>query len=91
MNTEIENIANCINRLIRDEVTRRVPEDKLESQVEELKWRYEVLLSDARDVIENFKSEGLTYGSLESEGYLRGILTATNLFKDVLEEGQPSA
>lgn len=85
MNTEIESISTRLNKLIEEAVQQRLPANPLEYGVEELKWRYDEMLNNARDLLEDFRAEGLTYSGLEAEGYLRGVLTAKNLFDETFE------
>lgn len=83
MDSEISNIAIQLNELVERQLRERLPETLLEDQREEFRWKSEEMIRDAKDLIENYKDEGLTYSSLEAEGYLRGMLTAKNLFDDV--------
>lgn len=80
--TLLKEISERIHFLIKDEVSKLKTDSIYEDQIDELDWRFDDLLQDAKGVMEDFKEQGLNYGSLEAEGYLRGVITAVNLFKE---------
>lgn len=61
-------------RLLSDTTFR----EKYDNLVEEIDY----LTQQARHMVDNFKEEGLSISQIESEGYLRAMLTIKHLTED---------
>lgn len=83
MNNEdnIERIAKELHSIIQYQVrilSDTTFKEKYDNLVEEIKY----LTQEARGVLDNYKKEGLSISQIESEGYLRGMLTIKHLIED---------
>jgi hypothetical protein len=65
-----------IEKLKKESSTRKIYRNKYK----DLKYEIKHALEDARKLYEDMKGNGLVAGTIESEGFLRGLLTAHNLF-----------
>jgi len=65
-----------IEKSKKESSTRKIYRNKYK----DLKYEIKHALEDARKLYEDMKGNGLVAGTIESEGFLRGLLTAHNLF-----------
>lgn len=71
---EVNSIARQIDEIIRDSVRERMPEREYSEQLEQIFWRFKSMLQDARFMQVQNKEDGLTFSSVETEGYLRAMM-----------------
>jgi hypothetical protein len=80
---QVQKIANEINKMIELSVQERVSNEKEESNsLEDFFWRFKETLRYAKDLQQDFKEQGLTFSSIEAEGYLHAMLTIENVLED---------
>lgn len=83
-NEIIENISRQLEEIVNYEISKQSEsesnqafKDKYENLVDEIDY----LLNEARGLVENLKDENLNLGHIEAEGYLRAMLTISNLVR----------
>lgn len=82
-NEIIERITKQLDSLVKYEVsllgdTDTIFKEKYENLVDQIGYA----LEEARALVDNFKKEKLKFNSVESEGYLRAMLTIKHLTED---------
>jgi uncharacterized coiled-coil DUF342 family protein len=83
MSNKIREIAIQIQELIDEEVENKNKNQEYKDELESFIYRFEELLLEARDVVEDFKSQGLSINTIEAEGYLRGFLTIRSILPTI--------
>jgi len=83
----IKNISQKVIDIINHEVSNQTNngwlwKDRYESAMREL----ETEIEDTRNIIKDYTEQNLTFNKIENEGYLRGLITMTNLFKHLYKE-----
>ena len=84
MNEEkIKEISSQIQELIEDEVSKQNTNQECRDRIESFINTFEYMIEDARDVVEDFRSQGLSLNTIESEGYLRAFLTIQSILPTI--------
>jgi rubrerythrin len=78
---ETQEIASQLWDIIQREVDDQ-SDRQFEEKLENLKYALEDLIRDAKETRDDFKDQGLTYGTLEAEGYLRAMLTVESILEN---------
>ena len=76
----IEKISDQLNNIIQYELSKNYDvsyKAKYDNLVEEIDY----FLDEARNLVKNFKDENLNLSHIEAEGYLRAMITISNLVK----------
>ena len=76
----IERISYQLNNIIQYEISKHYDvshKGKYDNLVDEIDY----LLDEARNLVKNFKDERLNLNHIEAEGYLRAMITISNLVK----------
>ena len=82
MENELKGLADQIEAIIYREVQHKTYDDsKYKETYEDCLDFLEHEISNAKGTIADYKEEGLTFNSIEMEGYLRGLITTLNYFK----------
>lgn len=79
----MENLTKDLQKLIDKKVQEKINEitgniQEYVDWIEGLDETMESLINDARKYIEDFDEENLTINKIESEGFLRGLITVKN-------------
>jgi hypothetical protein len=80
---QVQEIAESINQMIEYAIKDRAPESDADHQLEELSWRFKDMLRETKMGCQDYEEQGLTFSLVESEGYLRAMLTIENLLESV--------
>jgi hypothetical protein len=99
INDLVEVNPSLVRHMYWGHATRDIEKLKKESSAskiyrnkyKDLKHGIKQALEDARKLYEDMKGNGLAAGTIECEGFLRGLLTAYNLFEhidDMYKEGK---
>ena len=74
MNKEkIKEISIQLQELIEEEVISQNTNRKHYDEFETFAYNFEYMLQEARDLLEDFKQQGLSVNTIEAEGYLRAF------------------
>lgn len=79
MNTQ--QIAEKLQQIIDCEVRRQTVTDH-EEKLNDLKYDLTTYIENAKVLVEDYKSQGLTFNTIEAEGYLRAWLTVESILKN---------
>jgi len=60
-------------------------ESELKGILDEIKWQSDRMVENAKSWYSDYKEQGLSFGSIEAEGYLRAALEMNTWLKDVLK------
>lgn len=84
MNTEkIKEISIQIQELIEEEVSKQDTNQKYKEKLEDFNSNFDYMLEEARDLVEDFKTQGLSINTIEAEGYLRAFLTIQSILPTI--------
>ena len=72
-------IHDLIERAVEEQNTNQEYKESLESFIQNSNY----FLEEARDTLEDFKSQGLSINTIEAEGYLRAVLTIQSMLPDI--------
>ena len=78
-----EHLAESLDRLIQIEVIRRTSDESTYAEkFDTLVYDLEQLINDSMALLDDYKSQGLTFNSIEAEGYHRAMLTVREIIND---------
>ena len=80
---KIKEISIQIQELIEEEISKQDTNQEYKESLESFIRNFEYMVQEARDVVEDYKSQGLTFNTIEAEGYLRAFLTIQSMLPTV--------
>lgn len=80
-NAEVQDIANKLTSIIIREVSKNTPTDSYKNYVEHMFDNIEQMIEQGKAVLKDAKEDNLTFNTIESEGYLRGLIYVYNELK----------
>lgn len=81
-----QSIVNTIKTLINREADKRsTPNKVFQDKYESLTYQISLEVSQARSFYENMKSDGLSLGMIEAEGFLRAMVVIEGIVNDINE------
>jgi len=78
---ETQEIASQIWDIIQREVDYQ-SDRQFEEKLDNLKYSLEDLIREAKETRDDFKDRGLTFSTIEAEGYLRAMLTVESILEN---------
>ena len=79
----VKEISKQITELINSNVSRLNSEDhRWKEHYEGIMSELDCEIEQLKAVIKDYKEENLTLNAIEQEGYLRGLITMVNRFRD---------
>lgn len=78
---DTQKIAEKIQQIIDCEVRRQTATD-YEEKLNDLKNDLTFYVEEAKTLAEDYKSQGLTFNTVEAEGHLRAWLAVESILKD---------
>ena len=77
-------LAKYLDDLIRMEVIQRTSDESTYAEkFDNLVYELERLIDDSVALLNDYKSQGLTFNTIEAEGYHRAMLTVKELINDI--------
>jgi hypothetical protein len=78
---ETQEIASQLWDIIQREVDDQ-SDRQFEEKLDNLKYSLEDLIREAKETRDDFKDQGLTFSTIEAEGYLRAMLTVESILEN---------
>ena len=83
MTEDTSHLIESLNRLVQTEVVRRTSSNSTyEEKYDMLVFDLTRLIEDAQLLVEDYRSQELTFNTIEAEGYRRAMLTV----KEIIDE-----
>lgn len=77
-------VCESLKGLIDGEVIRRASEESsYRDKYEDLLYELNGLINNSEALVEDYKSQGLTFNTIEAEGYHRAMLTVKEIIENV--------
>jgi hypothetical protein len=80
---KIKEISEQIQELIEDEVAKQNTNQECRDRIESFINTFDYMIEEARETLEDFRSQGLSLNTIESEGYLRAFLTIQSILPTI--------
>jgi hypothetical protein len=80
---KIKEISEQIQELIEDEVAKQNTNQECKDRIESFINTFDYMIEEARETLEDFRSQGLSLNTIESEGYLRAFLTIQSILPTI--------